>query len=184
MAVTLEQLSATLPCISFDSVAGFNGVGSRGAGESRSFAEDDRNRDIVLQALTASLQHIDAGEYSAPVVIMANWPMSTATFAAGATRCFCDEDQVDECEHYTQTISGGTVGCTDSHLFAWAFFAQRGLSAYGVADSLLVKALEKVSDSVASDAPNHRASNLCSVRFAPSLAHAPKGGDAGRHGRR
>jgi hypothetical protein len=94
------------------------------------------------------------------------------------------EDQVDECEHYTQTISGGTVGCTDSHLFAWAFFAQRGLSAYGVADSLLVKALEKVSDSVASDAPNHRASNLCPVRFAPSLAHAPKGGDAGRHGRR
>jgi hypothetical protein len=50
LAVTLEQLSATLPCISFDSLAGFNGVGSRGAGESRSFAEDDRNWDSAERA--------------------------------------------------------------------------------------------------------------------------------------
>eukprot|EP01046_Picozoa_sp_COSAG06_P035691 COSAG06_NODE_3860_length_4823_cov_4.086367_1_plen_48_part_10 len=31
LAVTLEQLATTLPCISFDSLAGFNGVGARGA---------------------------------------------------------------------------------------------------------------------------------------------------------
>eukprot|EP01046_Picozoa_sp_COSAG06_P062766 COSAG06_NODE_14291_length_1169_cov_10.551402_2_plen_122_part_00 len=48
LAVTLEQLATTLPCISFDSLAGFNGVGARGAGESRSYAEDERNRDSVL----------------------------------------------------------------------------------------------------------------------------------------
>ena len=138
LAVTLDQLATTLPCISFDSLAGFNGVGARGAGESRSYAEDERNRDSVLEALATSLQHIDAEEYSPPAGIMANWPMSAATFAAGAARCFCKEDMVAESDHYTQTISGGTIGCTASHFFAWASFAQRGLSASDAADSLLV----------------------------------------------